>query len=80
MIGLGWRAASQGNAIIVNPDETLQIVPSGPGPATSHGARVNVEVKRLADHPIHAGLPDSWMAADVEIYRHARGPANNLGC
>ncbi len=78
MIGLGWRTAAQGKAIIVNEDESLQILPAGTGPNTGHGARVNVEVKRMNNHPIHAGLPQSWMAADVEIYRYARGPANNL--
>ena len=78
MIGLGWRTSAQGKAIIVNPDESLEILPAGTGPNTGHGARVNVEVKRMNNHPIHAGLPQSWMAADVEIYRYARGPANNL--
>ncbi len=78
MIGLGWRDPSQGKAILINNDGSQQIVPSGSGPGTSHGARVNVEVKRVGNHPIHAGLPASWMAADVEIYRYARGPADNL--
>ncbi|WP_367875033.1 ThuA domain-containing protein [Luteolibacter sp. Populi] len=78
MIGLGWRNPDQGKAILINNDGSEQILPSGSGPGTNHGARVNVEVKRLGNHPIHAGLPPSWMAADVEIYRYARGPANNL--
>lgn len=78
MIGLGWRNKNFGKAIIVNPDESLQIVNPGDGFNTDHGARVDVEVKRLGSHPVHAGLPTSWMAADLEIYRYARGPANNL--
>lgn len=78
MIGLGWRAANQGDAIIVNPDESLQIVPSGTGPDTSHGSRTNALVKRRISHPIHEGLPMSWRAADIEIYRYARGPASNM--
>jgi len=79
MIGLGWRDKSAGKSVVVNPDETLKIVAAGAGQNTGHGARVNVEVKRLADaHPIYAGLPDSWMAADLEVYRYARGPVDNL--
>lgn len=78
MLGLGWRNANDGSAIIVNADESLQILAPGSGPATSHGNRVNVEVKRRGNHAILAGLPLSWMAADLEIYRYARGPAENL--
>ena len=33
---------------------------------------------RASDHPIHQGLPKQWLAADLEIYRYARGPAKNL--
>jgi uncharacterized protein len=78
IIGLGWRNKDQGSAIIVNPDESLRIVPPGSGNNTGHGERVNVLVTRLGDHPIHKGLPRSWMAADLEVYRYARGPATNL--
>ena len=79
MIGLGWRDKNAGKAVIIEADETLTTVAVGAGQSTGHGARVNVEVKRLADnHPIYAGLPDSWMAADLEVYRYARGPAENL--
>jgi len=78
LIGLGWRAANQGDAIIVNPDESLQIVPSGIGPDTSHGLRTNALIKRRITHPIHNGLPMSWRAADIEIYRYARGPGPNM--
>lgn len=78
MIGLGWRGSDQGKAVIVRPDESIEMVAPGNGPSTGHGNRINVEVKRLGDHPIHAGLPKSWMAADIEVYRYARGPAENL--
>ena len=78
MLGLKWNPASSGKAIIVNPDETLQTLQPGQGSYTSHGDRTNVLVKRLGSHPIHAGLPSSWMAADLEVWRYPRGPANNL--
>lgn len=79
MIGLGWRNKGDGKAIVIAEDESLQFVPSGEGSNTGHGKRLNVEVTRLADsHPIYLGLPDSWMAADLEVYRYARGPAVNI--
>jgi uncharacterized repeat protein (TIGR03806 family) len=78
MLGLGWRSDTNGSAIIVNPDQSLQIVPPGSGTATAHGNRVDVEVKRLNTHPINAGLPSSWMVSQIEIYRYARGPAANM--
>lgn len=78
MIGLGWRNNDFGSAIVVRPDETLQIIPAGAGENTGHGDRVNVVVHQLGTHPIHAGLPRAWKAADIEVYRYARGPATNL--
>jgi hypothetical protein len=36
---------------------------------------VDALLVRLGDHPIHAGLPRQWVAADLEIYRYARGAA-----
>ena len=78
MIGLGWRNKNFGNAIVVRPDESLQIIPPGEGGDTSHGNRVDVVVHQLGEHPIHTGLPRAWMAADIEVYRYARGPATNL--
>src|ERR1035437_4810354 len=44
MIGLGWRNKNFGSAIVVRPDESLQIVPAGEGGDTSHGNRVDVMV------------------------------------
>ena len=78
MIGLGWRKKDFGSAIVVRPDESLQLIPPGEGEGTSHGSRVDVTVHQLGEHPIHRGLPRAWMAADIEVYRYARGPATNL--
>ena len=78
MIGLGWRNKNFGNAIVVRPDESLQIIPAGEGGSTAHGERSDVVVHQLGEHPIHAGLPRAWKAADIEVYRYARGPATNL--
>lgn len=81
MLGLRWNPANVGNTILISASEQLQVHgPDLPGPFafTNHGANVNVLVKRLGNHPIHAGLPTSWMAANLEVWRYTRGPANNL--
>ncbi|MBK1832989.1 ThuA domain-containing protein [Roseibacillus ishigakijimensis] len=78
MIGLGWRGVNFGSAVIIEPDESLRILGPGDGQNTGHGARVNALVKKLGNHPIHAGLPQSWITADTEIYRYARGPVENV--
>lgn len=78
IIGLGWRDRTFGKAITVNVDGSLNEIPAGAGENTNHGARQDVRVTQRGNHPIHAGLPASWMVADIEIYRYARGPAENL--
>jgi type 1 glutamine amidotransferase len=78
MIGLGWRNKDFGSAIVVRADESLQTVPPGEGDQTGHGNRADVVVHQLGEHPIHAGLSRAWKAADIEVYRYARGPATNL--
>lgn len=77
MIGLGWRKRDFGPAVVVEDGGPVR-VPAGQGGNTSHGKRVDVLITRLGDHPIHQGLPRQWMAADLEVYRYARGPAENL--
>jgi hypothetical protein len=78
MIGLGWRDKRFGPALVVRDDDTLQVVPAGEGDDTWHGDRTDALVHQRGQHPIHAGLPRSWRAADVEVYRYARGPARNV--
>jgi type 1 glutamine amidotransferase len=78
MIGLGWRNKNFGRAMVVTTNETLQFIPPGEGENTGHHARGNVVVHQLGEHPIHCGLPRAWMAAELEIYHFARGPAEDL--
>ena len=78
MIGLGWRDRDFGWAITVDGEGTVVRVPAGEGEKTSHGPRIDALLTRLGDHPIHAGFPRQWVAADIEVYRYARGPAENL--
>ena len=77
MIGLGWREQDFGPAIVIQDGHAVRI-PAGEGGKTGHGKRTDTPITRLGDHPIHRGLPRVWMAADTEIYRYARGPAEDL--
>jgi hypothetical protein len=78
MIGLGWRKKDFGWAIAVEEDDTLRRIPAGEGLDTGHGARVDTVVHRRGDHPIHTGLPRTWLTPDIEVYHYARGPAERL--
>lgn len=78
MIGLGWRKRDFGWAIAVGPDGRLRRIPAGEGRDTGHGARLDTVVRRLGDHPIHAGLPREWLTPDIEVYFFARGPAEHI--
>lgn len=78
MIGLGWRAKDFGWAVAVSDDGQLRRIPASEGLDTGHGARLDTLVKRLDDHPIHAGLPRAWLTPDIEVYYYARGPAERL--
>jgi enterochelin esterase-like enzyme/type 1 glutamine amidotransferase len=78
MIGLGWRKKDFGWAISVDEHGQLVRIPAGEGRDTGHGARLDTVVKRLGEHPMHAGLPREWKTPDIEVYFYARGPANNI--
>ncbi|MFR7733576.1 MAG: ThuA domain-containing protein [Collinsella sp.] len=66
------------NLLIVTDDGAVLRLPPGEGGPTSHGARIDALVTRLGNHPMHAGLPRQWRAADIEVYRYTRGPAEQV--
>jgi type 1 glutamine amidotransferase len=78
LIGLGWRKKDQGIALQVGDDGSIIRIPAGEGQDTSHGKRFDALVVRHGDHPIHAGLPRRWLAADIEVYSYPRGPAEEV--
>ncbi len=78
MIGLGWRDRTFGWALALTPDGQVTRIAPGEGQSTGHGARRDTVVRRLGDHPIHAGFPRAWLTPDIEVYAYARGPAQNL--
>ena len=78
MIGLGWRKKEFGWAIAVSAAGELIRIPPGEGRDTGHGERLDTVVKRRGEHPIHVRLPREWFTPDIEVYHHARGPAEQL--
>ena len=78
IIGLGWRKKDYGTALEIGAEEKITRIPPGEGTNTSHGARFDATVIRLGGHPIHAGLPRRWKAANIEVYNYSRGPAENI--
>lgn len=78
MIGLGWRNKTFGPAITVSNDGVVTRVPASEGQSTGHGKRIDALVIRIGEHPVEKNLPQKWRAADIEVYRYARGPAENL--
>lgn len=78
MLGLAWRPRQTGTCLIIADDGTVLRLPPGEGGPTSHEERRDTLVTRLGDHPMHAGLPRQWRAADIEVYRYTRGPAEHV--
>ncbi|MDO6429058.1 ThuA domain-containing protein [Flavitalea sp. BT771] len=78
MIGLGWRPKDTGFALQVDSNDHIVRIPPGQGEATNHGARFDAVIRILNRHPINEGYPEKWKTASMELYRYARGPAENL--
>ena len=78
MIGLGWRNKEQGTAIEITEDGKIVQIPPGQGKWTSHGPRLDTVIRVLKAHPINKDYPKSWITPSLEVYTHARGPAENL--
>lgn len=78
IIGIGWRKKDFGFALVVADDGTITRIPPGQGEDTGHGKRFDALVRRRGEHPIHQGLPLAWLAADIEVYYHVRGPAKKV--
>jgi len=78
MIGLGWRGKDQGAALVVDEDGSVARIPPGEGKRTYHGPRRDTVIRALGDHPIHRGYPRRWKTPLLEVYKYARGPAEDL--
>ena len=78
MIGLGWRPKTYGYALVVDSLGKIIRMPPGEGQDTYHGDRSDLTIHVLTDHPINKGYPKVWTTPDAELYKYARGPAENL--
>ena len=78
MIGLGWRPVEFGYALELDSANKIIRIPPGQGSKTSHGKRFSVTIITLKKHPINKNFPAKWVTPSMELYTHARGPAENL--
>lgn len=78
MIGLGWRSNEEGIALQVKDNGDIIRIPIGEGKATYHGPRNDEIINILVNHPINQGFPKTWKTPDMELYKYARGLAENL--
>lgn len=78
IIGLGWRPKTFGYALTVDSAGKIDSIPPNEGKGTYHNERSNLLIQVLNTHPINKGYPKQWLTPDVELYRFARGPAQNL--
>lgn len=78
MIGLGWRTPEEGKALQVSDIGELVKIKVGEGKATYHGPRNDEVIYILNEHPINKNFPKAWKTPDMELYKFARGPAENL--
>jgi type 1 glutamine amidotransferase len=80
MIGLGgWGARDEkAGPYLRFRDGRIERDPK-PGRGGHHGKRHAFPVNiRMKNHPITAGLPETWMHAEDELYDSLRGPGENL--
>ena len=78
MIGLGWRPKETGYALEIDTNHQIIRIPPGAGSYTNHGKRFDALVQILNRHPINKDYPEQWLTPSMELYTHARGPAENI--
>ena len=80
MIGLGgWNGRNEkdGPYVYWKFDKIVRDYVAGKG--GGHGRQVEFAVvTREPEHPIMKGMPAEWLHAQDELYRHLRGPAENM--
>lgn len=78
MIGLGWRPKETGFALEIDGNGKIIRIPPGEGSNTGHGERFDALITILNRHPINNDFPEQWRTVSMELYTHARGPAENV--
>jgi uncharacterized protein len=79
MIGLGWRAPKQGDALKFDESGKETVVPKGDGAGSGHGAQHEFTITiRDSEHPVTKGMPKAWLHTRDELYQNLRGPHENM--
>ena len=81
MIGIGgWGDRSERDGPYVYYDDSGKLVrDDSEGGAGAHGPQSEFPITvRVADHPITAGLPATWLTSTDECYAKLRGPAEQM--
>lgn len=80
MIGLGgWGDRNEKDGPYVYYDSEGRLVrDTSPGRAGSHGPQHEILITLRGDHPITAGMPQTWLHTQDECYDRLRGPAENM--
>ncbi|MEZ6243303.1 MAG: ThuA domain-containing protein [Phycisphaerales bacterium] len=75
MVGLLWRGADAGEALEYDDEGEPVRTPAGEGSGAGHGRLHDFRIHhREPDHPVLAGLPETWLHASDELYHWQRGP------
>jgi len=80
IIGLGgWGGRNEKDGPMVRFRDGKVVLDHSPGPGGSHPPQHEFPVTvRDREHPVTAGLPETWMNGKDELYSQLRGPAKNL--
>lgn len=80
MIGLGgWGGRNEKSGPYLRFKDGKIVRDESPGSGGHHGKQHAFQVVlRNSDHPVTAGMPQSWMHNTDELYDRLRGPAENI--
>jgi len=80
MIGLGgWGGRNEKSGPYLRFKDGKIVRDETPGSGGHHGKQHAFQVVlRNSDHPVTAGMPQSWMHNTDELYDRLRGPAENI--
>lgn len=79
MIGMAWRKAEFGDALVLGDDGKEVRLAKGEGAGAGHGPQhAYPVVVRDREHPVLKGFPPEWMHPKDELYHGQRGPALNM--
>ncbi len=79
MIGMLWRSPEDGDRLYMDNAGKIVREVAGEGLGAGHGEKHDWVIKnRYPNHPVMAGIPDSFLHPFDELYHGQRGPAKNM--